>query len=214
MTRPSSHYSPRSPHHIPRQCYSLDASRGRLAAAFPPLGDLLHTPKSPSSHNTTQQGDSTLRVVAHSSTTGCKISAPLSPPAHYPGSARAADRRNSPTRSSVDATNDGNSISSGSSTDSMASLSNGGPTAPRWAHPPRYTNKISGRAWSFSQGQERPQVDFDPELFDQAEPDAVQEILKGMEGRIAIKTTPAEYNIMAWLPGFSCVSERTAAADL
>ncbi|KAK1925857.1 hypothetical protein DB88DRAFT_485389 [Papiliotrema laurentii] len=154
-----------------------------------------------SSTSTSQQ-----RVVAQSSTTGCCISAPISPPAHYPGSARHGATRSSPTGSSTEnSSSDSTSVSSGSSASSITMASNGRalPPAPRWARPPRYTNRISGRAWSFSQGQERPEIDFDPELFDAAEPDAVQEILKGIEGRIAVKTTPAEYNIMAWLPGFS-----------
>jgi hypothetical protein len=144
------------------------------------------------------------RVVAHSSATGCRISAPMSPPAHYPGSAGQTYRRASSSCTSAN-TSDSNSMSSRSTISSYSAFKDpyAISVAPRWAHPPRHSNKISGRAWSFSQGQERPELDFDPELFDHAEPEAVQEVLKGIEGRIAVKTTPTEYNIMAWLPGFS-----------
>ena len=141
------------------------------------------------------------RVVAHSTTTGCLISAPISPPAHYPGFAGSNSRRSSVTRTSSDygATSGARRSTSATRTQNIPVEP---PAAPRWAHPPLNTNKISGRAWSFSQGQERPDVDFDPELFNHAEPDAVEEILKGVEGRIAVMTTPNEYSIMAWLPGF------------
>lgn len=167
----------------------------------------LHAPAScqpDDSHRRLSEPAAQHRVVAQSSMTGCRISAPMSPPAHYPGSAGQRSRRASSSRTSTD-TSDSTSMSSSSSASSYSACGKPRttPPAPRWAHPPRHTNKISGRAWSFSQGQERPDLDFDPELFDQAEPDAVQEILKGMEGRIAVKTTPIEYNIMAWLPGFS-----------
>jgi len=169
----------------------------------PPLTPHAMDTFDPQRRSSESAASSTQRVVAQSSATGCRISAPMSPPAHYPGSAQAR----ASCRTSTD-TNDSNSMSSSNSTSSGSSYSayaNGriNVPAPRWAHPPLHTNKISGRAWSFSQGEERPDVDFDPELFDKAEPDAVQEILKGMEGRIAVKTTPVEYNIMAWLPGFS-----------
>ena len=168
----------------------------------------------PENSNNHQSNESTLypvsehRVVAQSSATGCRISAPISPPAHYPGTARHTLRRNSgarlaPTEPSETTTACSSSSSSGSSSSYPINPDPLAPPAPRWAHPPQYTNKISGRAWSFSQGQERPDVDFDPELFEGAEPDSILEIMKGMEGRIAVKTTPLEYNIMAWLPGFS-----------
>ena len=223
-------YKPRSlplsflPRPFLRRSHSLDASTPHLASAFGVPGLLQHSstqgpPQTPSTSfaaaldpsrrasDSFTNSASDQRVIAQSNATGCRISAPISPPAHYPGSAKQSGRKASPTGLfGENTTSDSNSISSsGSSSSNSTVFSNGktAPPAPRWAHPPRYTNKISGRAWSFSQGQERPEIDFDPELFDTAEPDAVQEILKGMEGRIAVKTTPTEYNIMAWLPGFS-----------
>jgi hypothetical protein len=48
---------------------------------------------------------------------------------------------------------------------------------------------------------ERPDIDFDPELF-QSETDDWIEIIKGSEGRIAVKSTKGFYDIMVWLPGF------------
>lgn len=44
--------------------------------------------------------------------------------------------------------------------------------------------------------------DFDPELLEGAEDEWI-EMIKGSEGRIAIKSTPSVYDIMVWLPGFS-----------
>lgn len=199
----------------PYQSLVLDNGDQSHVSGFAPRA--IDTPSSPGGYHTSSRaGESSRspppaeqRVVAQSSDTGNRISAPLSPPAHYPGSARPSSRRNSSSRTlnEVTSSDSSSTTSSGSSLaslqNSVTSMSSNGKPAPRWAHPPRYTNKISGRAWSFSQGQERPDVDFDPELFEDPEPEAVLEIMKGMEGRIAVKTTPAEYNIMAWLPGFS-----------
>lgn len=199
----------------PYQSLVLDNGDQSHVSGFAPRA--IDTPSSPGGYHTSSRaGESSRspppaeqRVVAQSSDTGNRISAPLSPPAHYPGSARPSSRRNSSSRTlnEVTSSDSSSTTSSGSSLaslqNSVTSMSSNGKPAPRWAHPPRYTNKISGRAWSFSQGQERPDVDFDPELFEGPEPEAVLEIMKGMEGRIAVKTTPAEYNIMAWLPGFS-----------
>lgn len=160
------------------------------------------SPKRQSSESARTTG-SQQRVVAESSATGCFISAPLSPPAHYPGSARLSGRRDSSSHL-PDLCEAPSSSSSSTKSSTSSSYKGFGAVrdAPRWAHPPKITNKISGRAWSFSQGQERPDVDFDPELFEGVEPDSVLEVMKGMDGRIAVKTTPAEYQILAWLPGY------------
>jgi len=191
----SLHTSPMRPH----SAYFARAGYTSHTEAAAGDGNQSHDPPRRLSESASAQ-----RVVAQSSATGCRISAPMSPPAHYPGSAGQRSRRSSSSRNSTDTCESNNlSLSSDARSCSASGKSRSTPPAPRWAHPPRQTNKITGRAWSFSQGQERPELDFDPELFDQAEPDAVQEILKGMEGRIAVKTTPLEYNIMAWLPGFS-----------
>ncbi|ORY27100.1 hypothetical protein BCR39DRAFT_539252 [Naematelia encephala] len=140
------------------------------------------------------------RVVAESEATGCLISAPISPPAHYPVlSAQSLTRRFS-NALSASTTSSSASIASSSSSKSR----DGGSRVavpPRWAQPPHHINAISGRAQSFSAGDSR-EVDFDPELFDGAEGEWI-EIIKGSEGRIAVKSTPTTYAIMVWLPGFS-----------
>ncbi|ORX37219.1 hypothetical protein BD324DRAFT_650825 [Kockovaella imperatae] len=139
------------------------------------------------------------RVVADSSHTGCRISAPLSPPAHYPGSAL---RRESFGRPASQASAS-SSVSASTPPTSISSRSTKSEDAPRWARPPRHFDKITGRAWSFSQGQERPDVDFDPELFDGSDPDTVEEVMKGTDGRIAVKTTTDQHVILVWLPGIT-----------
>ena len=48
-------------------------------------------------------------------------------------------------------------------------------------------------------------MDFDPELFDGSDPDAVEEIMKGTDGRIAVKTTVDQHVILVWLPGITWV---------
>lgn len=52
---------------------------------------------------------------------------------------------------------------------------------------------------------ERPELDFDPELFEVSglERDDEIEVIKGTEGRIAVKATKLVYEIMVWLPGFT-----------
>ncbi|KAK8858769.1 hypothetical protein IAR55_002998 [Kwoniella newhampshirensis] len=144
------------------------------------------------------------KIIAHSPATGCHISAPLSPPAGYPlPSFHPGGRRHSSTTSSTRSlASSGASISSSSSSSKSTQLT---PPPPRWAQPPTITNSISGRALSFGSAQSRPDIsfdDFDPELFEGKEDEWI-EIIKGMEGRIAIKSTPELYDIMVWLPGFS-----------
>jgi hypothetical protein len=141
--------------------------------------------------------DSSHRIIASSSTTGCYISAPISAPAHYPMPTSALPESQdpkSPTSSSS------SSISSGSSRRGGSAKSL--PPPPRWAQPPAKTNTVSGRASLFGGGTERPDIDFDPELF-QSDTDEWIEIIKGSEGRIAVKSTKGFYIIMVWLPGFS-----------
>ncbi|OCF35111.1 hypothetical protein I316_03151 [Kwoniella heveanensis BCC8398] len=144
-------------------------------------------------------------VVAQSPTTGCEISAPKPPPAGYPlpslngGLQRrfsSAEQYPSPSTTST-------SSSSSSSKSKKSTVPP--PPPPKWACPPSKTNAISGRALSFGSSQDRPDVnfdDFDPELFEGSENEWI-EIIKGAEGRIAIKSTAAMYDIMVWLPGFS-----------
>jgi hypothetical protein len=45
-------------------------------------------------------------------------------------------------------------------------------------------------------------VDFDAELFEGKEGELI-EVIKGEDGRIAVKSCPSCYRIMVWLPGFS-----------
>lgn len=144
------------------------------------------------------------KVVAHSPATGCHISAPLSPPVGYPlPSFYPGGRRHS---SSAEFTQ--SLASSRASTSSASSSSKSAvltPPPPRWAQPPTVTNAVSGRALSFGSAQSRPDInfdDFDPELFEGKDEEWI-EIIKGMEGRIAIRSTPEMYDIMVWLPGFS-----------
>ncbi|KAL0240554.1 hypothetical protein I308_106350 [Cryptococcus tetragattii IND107] len=155
------------------------------------------------SHASTSCQDKWTR--AHSPSTGCQISAPISPPMGYPLSCYSGERRNSsssglaPSASSAASTA---SSSSGKSSNRNLSIP---PQAPRWAQPPAITNSYSGRALSFGSGQSRPDInidDFDPELFEGAEDEWI-EMIKGPQGRIAIKSTPSAYDIMVWLPGFS-----------
>nr|XP_031864395.1 uncharacterized protein CI109_000308 [Kwoniella shandongensis]KAA5531467.1 hypothetical protein CI109_000308 [Kwoniella shandongensis] len=144
------------------------------------------------------------KIVAHSPATGCHISAPLSPPVGYPlPSFYPGGRRHSSSAGFAQSL-----ASSGASTSSSSSSSKSAeptPPPPRWAQPPHVTNAVSGRALSFGSAQSRPDInfdDFDPELFEGKEDEWI-EIIKGMEGRIAIKSTPELYDIMVWLPGFS-----------
>ncbi|OCF57040.1 hypothetical protein L486_05897 [Kwoniella mangroviensis CBS 10435] len=154
-------------------------------------------------------------IIAQSPTTGCEISAPKAPPAGYPlPSVNGMQRRFSvpdqfPSPSSSTSMSTTSTSASSSSSSSNRSNSNKSPNPlpppPRWACPPAKTNAVSGRALSFGSSQDRPDVsfdDFDPELFEGSENEWI-EIIKGAEGRIAIKSTPHLYDIMVWLPGFS-----------
>ncbi|KAK4689699.1 hypothetical protein P7C73_g406, partial [Tremellales sp. Uapishka_1] len=145
------------------------------------------------------QSASPYRVVAKSSTTGCFISAPISPPAHYPMPLPPSD----PSRPSPRPASSAASTSSSSSSGKGGASSKPKPPAPRWAQPPAQSSSVSGRAASFGSAMDQPDADFDPELFEGIPEGEWIEIIKGMEGRIAIKATPAEYEVMVWLPGFS-----------
>ncbi|WVR06527.1 hypothetical protein IAU60_003558 [Kwoniella sp. DSM 27419] len=150
------------------------------------------------SHRSTGSNNS---MVAQSPTTGCEISAPKAPPAGYPLPSSVGWPRGSPMPDPTPTSS--TSMSSSSSSKSAPSVST--PPPPKWACPPTRTNAVSGRALSFGSGQERPDVsfdDFDSELFEGDQNEWI-EIIKGAEGRIAIKSTPALYDIMVWLPGFS-----------
>ncbi|WWC88637.1 uncharacterized protein L201_003550 [Kwoniella dendrophila CBS 6074] len=148
-------------------------------------------------------------IIAQSPTTGCEISAPKAPPVGYPlPSLRNAQRRFSgPEQYNSPSSSDASTFTSSSSSSSNKSrlTTPPPPHPPRWACPPAKTNAVSGRALSFGSSQDKPDVsfdDFDPELFEGSENEWI-EIIKGAEGRIAIKSTPQIYDIMVWLPGFS-----------
>ncbi|ODN93400.1 hypothetical protein L198_05264 [Cryptococcus wingfieldii CBS 7118] len=160
--------------------------------------------QSTESHSSSQSRSSLTR--SHSPASGCEISAPISPPVGYPLSFYSRGRRNSscsalapPSISSASTA----SSSSGNSANSTKAPPT--PPPPRWARPPAVTNTYAGRAMSLGSGEERPDVnldDFDPELFEGVDNEWI-EVIKGSEGRIAIKSIPTAYEILVWLPGFS-----------
>lgn len=143
------------------------------------------------------------RIVAESSTTGCLISSPVSPPHGYPlGSSRSSSVQS-------DAGSAPMSASSSASSTSSFPLS-GVPScepAPLWAQPPVRTNRLAGRALSAGAAtSERPILDFDEELIRGGETDQVMEVIKATDGRIAVQSMPDQYMIRVWLPGFKCVT--------
>jgi hypothetical protein len=132
-------------------------------------------------------------------TTGCCISAPISPPAHYPIPMSASSSSSSGNWLKTPASPKSISTSSTSSSSVVSSRE-----PPRWALPVAHTNHY--RAKSFGDAMtERPELDFDPELFEDpaVERDEEIEVIKGIEGRIAVKATKLVYEIMVWLPGFT-----------
>lgn len=131
--------------------------------------------------------------------TGCCISAPISPPAHYP--IPTSPDPISARRRSVSHTVE-RSLSSAASTTSTSS-SSFLPEPPKWAMPPQQTSTIVSQAKTFCASEDA-NMDFDPHLFEGAEGESI-EIMKGAEGRIAIKSTLEAYDILVWLPGFSSV---------
>jgi hypothetical protein len=182
------------------------------------------TPPTPTTH----------RVVATSPTTGCTISAPICPPAHYPLPTPPVTRNafdlQTPNSTSARRMSMSTSTKSSSTTSSTRSSVSSAPP-PKWAQPPTHTNSITGTAMSRSNTKDSLQhlsraqdtttpspksteegassavdpetnQDFDPELFEGQEGEPI-EIVKGTEGRIAVKSTPKEYIVMVWLPGFS-----------
>lgn len=88
-----------------------------------------------------------------------------------------------------------------------------GPSArspPKWALPPRKHGRVSSRPPSLDLGhppistpaEAELALDFDEDLLRAAQGEDF-EIIKGSEGRIAVKVTRKQYDIMAWLPGFA-----------
>lgn len=152
--------------------------------------------KSPAitSDSPTRLSRSPIHTEDGSSPSGCCISAPISPPAHYPTLSSPEKSRASrhPTRQVV-----ARPVSSASSTIST-SLSISLPDPPTWAIPPEPSSPVSSRGWSLSEHAARPT----PQLMDGAKEDCT-EIIKGSEGRIAIRSAPSSYSIMVWLPGFT-----------
>ncbi|KAL7420766.1 hypothetical protein Q5752_004718 [Cryptotrichosporon argae] len=148
------------------------------------------------------QGPATARIITRSSATGCYISAPISPPIGYPlpaASPGLSSAIKSPTLSldtPRSSTRSSSSASSGSSGQRGAEL-----PPPRWAQPPARTTAVVGRAKSAGPEPEV-DADFDPDLFNGTDGEWI-EVIKGEEGRIAVKSTVAQYEVMVWLPGFS-----------
>lgn len=75
----------------------------------------------------------------------------------------------------------------------------------------QYINSVSGRTWSFGNQPAPPErpiydpgIDFDVDMFrvESNDEDPI-EVIKGEQGRIAVKSTMKDYEIMVWLPGFS-----------
>ncbi|BEI86208.1 hypothetical protein CcaverHIS002_0604950 [Cutaneotrichosporon cavernicola] len=167
-------------------------------------------PASSLHHTDSFKADPSSDVTTTSSTAaaGLYISAPLSPPVGYPmpGSAQQSMRAATPVddpRASVIS-----SSSSGSSHAGSTKSCGSRPTPPQWAQPPK---KMANRASSFDSGLdrgavERPPVrgaaEHNPEQFKGPAGEWVQ-ILRGEEGRIAIKSTSYQYEVLAWLPHFS-----------
>ncbi|RXK40327.1 hypothetical protein M231_02441 [Tremella mesenterica] len=136
---------------------------------------------------------SALRIVASSPTTGCIISAPTAVPAHYPALGTRRMSSADPRPASGGSSNSSSSSSSG--VDAEENM-------PRWARPPKVRNSISGRARSFGDAVNRPDVDFDPELLVGQDGEWI-EVIKGSEGRIAVRSRAAEYEVLVWLPAFA-----------
>lgn len=155
-----------------------------------------------------------------SSTTGCYISAPMSPPVGYPmpqigvhpprleidhhhhHEPHTTHHHPVDPRASVISSLSSGSRSSGGG-EKPGSVKSLGPPAPRWAQPPGKTPPTASfRATSFDSGLDRSDVNkINPETILDPAGEWV-EVLKGEQGRIAIKSTPTQYEVMVWLPGF------------
>ncbi|KLT43250.1 hypothetical protein CC85DRAFT_291685 [Cutaneotrichosporon oleaginosum] len=141
---------------------------------------------------------------------GLYISAPLAPPVGYPmpGSGQPALRASTPledNRASVISSSSSGSSSHGGSVKGSGTR----PTPPQWAQPPK---RSGDRASSFDSGLDRSAVERPPQLLDVTEHNPEQfrgpagepfQILRGAQGRIAIKSTTYQYEVLAWLPNFS-----------
>ncbi|EJT48688.1 hypothetical protein A1Q1_02298 [Trichosporon asahii var. asahii CBS 2479] len=156
--------------------------------------------------------ESGLRPV-HSSTTGCYISAPMSPPVGYPmpqaghpiasaaplkppvAPAIAAATEQAPERLSVIS-----SSSSGSSRSNKSGSAN--VAAPGWAQPPSKTRAMSLESGLADRNTEA-EPNVNPVQTVEGPSGEPIEVLKGEQGRIAIKSTPTQYEVLVWLPGFS-----------
>ncbi len=188
-------YPPRPPHSL---------IGGNAFGNESPTSSLDHT----SGDSFTTDASSEVATTSNAAAPGLYISAPLSPPVGYPmpGSGHQAMRAPTPVaedpRASVIS-----SSSSGSSHGGSTKGSGTRPTPPQWAQPPK---KTGNRASSFDSGLdrgvvERPQVlgvaEHNPEQFRGPAGEWV-EILRGEQGRIAIKSTTYQYEVLAWLPHF------------
>ncbi|GMK57306.1 hypothetical protein CspeluHIS016_0401400 [Cutaneotrichosporon spelunceum] len=167
-------------------------------------------------HNDTFNPDPSSDVTTTSSAAaaGLYISAPLSPPVGYPmpGSGQQTMRAPTTTRAATPADDPRASVisssSSGSSHAGSTKSCGSRPTPPQWAQPPK---KTANRASSFDSGLDRGALERPP-VREVAEhnPEQIKgpagewvEILRGEQGRIAIKSTSYQYEVLAWLPHFS-----------
>lgn len=139
------------------------------------------------------------RIVAESSTTGCLISSPVSPPHGYP----LRSSRSSSVQSDAGSAPMSTSTSASSASSLPSSAAPSCRAAPLWAQPPIRTNRLAGRTLSAGAATaERPVLDFDEELIRGGETDQVMEVIKATDGRIAVQSMPEQYMIRVWLPGF------------
>ncbi|WVQ85031.1 hypothetical protein IAT38_007195 [Cryptococcus sp. DSM 104549] len=151
-------------------------------------------------------------IRRNSSSSGLGIGFGLQPPASSAASTASSSSSGGASahsgHSAQSMQSGASSTRSSTSTGPRSPASTSAPPPPRWARPPAITDSYSGRAHSFKSASSAggaPDVnfdDFDPELFEGQEDEWI-EVIKGAEGRIAIKSTAVMYDIMVWLPGFS-----------
>lgn len=161
------------------------------------------SPSSSLDHSSGDSGKSTpsSETVSGAAAAGLYISGPLSPPVGYP-----MPGSHHPMRGSVPPEdNRASVISSSSSGSSQGGSVKGRPTPPQWAQPPM--RESGARASSFDSGLDRgaldrPNVPFNTEHV-RGPAGEWAELLRGEQGRIAIKSTPSQHEVLVWLPGFS-----------
>lgn len=183
-----------------------------MTHSFPPptyslIGGNAYSQDSRASSLDHSSGDSvesspSAETVSGAAAAGLYISAPLSPPVGYP-----MPGSHHPMRASMPPEDNRASVISSSSSGSSQGGGSikGRPPPPQWAQPPK---KESGaRASSFDSGLDRGPIDrptlpFNPEHV-RGPAGEWAELLRGEQGRIAIKSTPSQHEVLVWLPGFS-----------